>query len=547
MNPIAYSYNRFSTKEQAEGTSEQRQDDAAARICRQEDWHLDRKLIDPGTSGYRGKHRRKGHLKAFLDLIKARVVKPGSWLIVEEINRLTREHPLDGLDLVKAIVHAEVGICVVHPFNKFTKQNIGELTNFLGLVLEIVRGHESSREKERWGRDYWRIHRQAIGKELYSPALPAWLEEKNGKPVVNSEKAATVRKILQMVLDGLGAGLICRKLNAEKVPHIAKGWNKRTGKKWQPSYVHLITRNQAIIGTLQPCECKYDEQGNYKRIPIGKAVPDYFPVPFDGAVAMFRKVQRVLDSRKGTRGRISDRVTNLFSGLTYCNGTKFTVNYKGTMKDGSHYIYLSAPKEEEQVGIIPYPPVENALLIWIKDIQLVQADENAMAELEVRKKELQHKITGLKERMKMRSDIEEYYDLLEEAKDELKAIQTELEETNATEANQAIIQSKQLVKLLEGCEDDIERNDIRLRLRQVVANVIRRIDLHSEGRNWKRISIKVKLRSGDTKDIFLLTYRGRYVISTADADKAKLPCGKLTPAIIFEHLKVIAKVYGFVP
>jgi len=93
----AYSYLRFSTKEQALGDSERRQVDACRAYCAKNNLTLDESLRDPGVSAFRGKHARVGALAKFLDAIQAGKVEQGSLLIVEALDRLSREEVMAAL------------------------------------------------------------------------------------------------------------------------------------------------------------------------------------------------------------------------------------------------------------------------------------------------------------------------------------------------------------------------------------------------------------------------------------------------------------------
>src|SRR5918993_3400646 len=85
-SPVAFSYVRFSSPEQAEGDSLRRQTEAAAAWCKRNGYRLDTSttLHDLGTSAFRGKHRadpEKNPLAAFLDLVGQRRVPAGSVLL----------------------------------------------------------------------------------------------------------------------------------------------------------------------------------------------------------------------------------------------------------------------------------------------------------------------------------------------------------------------------------------------------------------------------------------------------------------------------------
>ena len=113
--PTAYSYVRFSSPKQAEGDSLRRQTEAAAKWCKDHKARLDTTLTlhDLGTSAYTGKHRLnpdRNALAAFLKLVERDRVPRGSYLLVESLDRLTREHIRPALSLLLNLIEAGVRV-----------------------------------------------------------------------------------------------------------------------------------------------------------------------------------------------------------------------------------------------------------------------------------------------------------------------------------------------------------------------------------------------------------------------------------------------------
>jgi DNA invertase Pin-like site-specific DNA recombinase len=80
--PLAYSYVRFSTAEQAKGDSLRRQTEAAARWCQRNGVRLDTSLTlhDLGKSAFLGEHRKnpdRNALAAFLKMVERGQVARG--------------------------------------------------------------------------------------------------------------------------------------------------------------------------------------------------------------------------------------------------------------------------------------------------------------------------------------------------------------------------------------------------------------------------------------------------------------------------------------
>ena len=88
----AYSYLRFSTPEQSKGDSKRRQIEGAEEYAKANGLVLDEKLRDEGISAYSGANRDKGALGGFLKKVEKGLIPTGSVLIVESLDRLSREN-----------------------------------------------------------------------------------------------------------------------------------------------------------------------------------------------------------------------------------------------------------------------------------------------------------------------------------------------------------------------------------------------------------------------------------------------------------------------
>src|SRR5271166_5958579 len=89
----AISYLRFSTVEQKLGNSTARQLKAAREYCLRNGLDLDESLsiADEGLSGYKGHNVERGSLGHFLAEVKAGKIPAGTALIIENLDRLSRQ------------------------------------------------------------------------------------------------------------------------------------------------------------------------------------------------------------------------------------------------------------------------------------------------------------------------------------------------------------------------------------------------------------------------------------------------------------------------
>src|SRR5262249_4884090 len=108
----AYSYIRFSTPTQLKGDSLRRQLEWSAGLARAKGWHLDESLTLQalGVSAFRGRNGQAGALARFLDAVRQGRVGPGSVLIVESLDRLSRAEVRRSLKLFIDIL--EMGVYI---------------------------------------------------------------------------------------------------------------------------------------------------------------------------------------------------------------------------------------------------------------------------------------------------------------------------------------------------------------------------------------------------------------------------------------------------
>jgi DNA invertase Pin-like site-specific DNA recombinase len=70
---------------------------------------------DLGVSAYRSKNALVGNLGEFLRAIREGAVKPGSALVVESLDRISRQGIDEGYDLIKGILKSDVRIVTLTP------------------------------------------------------------------------------------------------------------------------------------------------------------------------------------------------------------------------------------------------------------------------------------------------------------------------------------------------------------------------------------------------------------------------------------------------
>src|SRR5947199_3072743 len=91
--PQAFSYRRLSSAEQARGDGLRRQLDQSRAYALAHSLTLVEKdeLKDVGKSAFKGANAVDGALGKFLAGIRSKKIKPGSYLLIENLDRLSRQ------------------------------------------------------------------------------------------------------------------------------------------------------------------------------------------------------------------------------------------------------------------------------------------------------------------------------------------------------------------------------------------------------------------------------------------------------------------------
>ena len=309
--PIAYSYTRFSSPEQAKGDSLRRQTEATEAWCERNNVCLDTSLTlhDKGVSAFKGLHREnpdKHALALLLKLVERGRVRPGDYLVIENLDRLSREHEVAACNLLTGILMSGVKVVQLSPYEMvLTEQSNG--WELMRAVMELSRGHgESVLKSDRVGKAWRkRLAMARQGEVVLTKVLPAWIEERNGKLHLIPEATATLKLIFHLTASGYGQKRIVRKLTEEGVPPIG------TSGHWSRSYINKLVRDERVLGRFQPRKVVHKKDGTKVSEPEGDPIGDYFPA----AISQQEwDMARAGSPRKPTAGRTSKHV-NIFAGM----------------------------------------------------------------------------------------------------------------------------------------------------------------------------------------------------------------------------------------
>jgi DNA invertase Pin-like site-specific DNA recombinase len=535
----AYSYIRFSTPEQSKGDSQRRQLERSREYAAAHSLPLDDTLTfkDLGRSAYRGKHAQDGGLSLFLTAIDEGRVEPGSFLLIENLDRLSRQPPVDALNLLQSIVEKGVTVVTLVDQRRYTKESLrNDASTLLVSIIVMFRAHEESKLKGERVRAAWQRKKQNDAREgkPITAMTPAWLRVVDGRFEVIEENAAAVRRVFDLATnEGLGQRAITTRLKQEGVPAI--------GRKgvWSETSVRRILTNPAVIGQYQPKS--HDADNPLNRTDEGELIENYYPVVV--SPAQYYDAQRLRDKALIPRGPRGDGVGTIFTGITYCGNCGASMRRKGASKyDKMNRLRCSVTCGAQSWK---YEPLEKAVLMLLSS--------DLMPHVEVKesdRKVLQGKLAeALAKRDKMRSSIANLINAIAEGGDS-KALATALKqaEQSETEAAEQVRKLEGDLRALETAKETAESRNasiaamakvlkedetglIREKLRYAlsrsvdrivledteefrsvrleVGDAVRYIDFSKENKNFclrgeeeaTTTSVKMKLASGELKSI----------------------------------------------
>jgi len=316
----AYSFIRFSSPEQAKGDSLRRQLEASERFAAEHSLNLDTSFRDLGKSASKGEHvGATGALGRFIRLVESGQIKPGSWLIVEDMDRLDRRKVNIALKQFMSLLEAGLIVHTMIDNQTYTLERINEDPTALILsILKMIAAHDYTaklgmRIQETWDR---RRADMRAGRGKPTNACPGWLKAVDGKWAEIGDHVKVVKRIIAERHLGLGRHEISTRLNRERVPTF------RGGDGWHPSTIAALVRNKALIGIYQPR--KADGTLN------GDPIEGFYPrlISDDD----FWRAQWGPDNKLGA-GRKTKGLANLLRGICKCGRCGASLIYLNTGKD----------------------------------------------------------------------------------------------------------------------------------------------------------------------------------------------------------------------
>lgn len=484
----AFSYARFSAEKQRLGDSLRRQVESTRRYCDAHGLNLDESFTfrDLGVSGFRSRNLSEGALGSFLNAIESGKVPKGSVLVVESLDRLSRDQISVALQLFLRIITAGVDIVTLEPERRHTQATINDLGGMLEPIVIMSRANEESAMKSHRASEVWKQKRKGAreGKPV-GRHCPYWLEYHDGGYRQVVDRVALIRTMYRMRSDG--QSFIDIKKAAD-----ASGVSPKFGRHWSLGTLNHLLTTRTVLGEYQPT--RYVER---KQVPEGDPIAGYYPAIVD--LATWHAAQgRIVNKGRGNKeGHI-----NLFKGLMVDrDGIAIHLVTNHQRHGKNKYVYhrlMSLARKDKMAGapdwLIDYDKYEEGFLRYVAELdpadfapkggedvaRQIAAATGSIAELD-------HKMATVKTRIKGSKDIDAFLDLLASLDAERKQTVATLERLKTQQSNakvDAVGEVRSLAGMLadvEGDERTALRKRIKGRLAQLVESIAIEVKFTDEG------------------------------------------------------------------
>lgn len=337
--PNAYAYVRYSSTVQSSGDSVDRQTSPLKAFERETGVDIVETIIDEGVSSFRGDNANKGKFKEVLAKIEREVIRRGDYLVVESIDRITRQRVLDGVELLQNILKAGVKIYTTTDSRCYSYDDPDrDFENLIMISLIAKRANEESEIKSKRRKSAWNKAKLAAsesGKKFnaHNPPYGYRYDVITEQFVIAEDEASEIRMIFEL-LKTMGVSNATRRVNVS---------SKR---KWTSRQVALMIENKYPLGMLM--SQKRNEKGEKVFVEY---IDEYYPkiisqTAFNEAVASMRNRQDRKDYGNTTIGS-----TNIFRHVIKCAECGETMMFeKQKNQKGVMYPYFNCFTRKELKG-----------------------------------------------------------------------------------------------------------------------------------------------------------------------------------------------------
>ncbi|HAV1531555.1 TPA: recombinase family protein [Enterobacter hormaechei subsp. xiangfangensis] len=324
----AISYTRFSSEIQKKGVSVQRQNGLVNDwLDRNQNYNLVASYYDEAKSAFKGEHNTDGgDLHRLIDdITNKRLFQRGSVLLVEAVDRLSRQGIVKTNQIIYAILEAGVNIVLLSDGDTvytWEELNTNPLLSMV-ITMKAEQAREESAKKSKRGLNNWQNKRAAAkdGK-IITRACPAWLEVNEDRTAFNKVPGhwLTVQRIFKMRNEEfLSMANISKRLNSEGVENFKGGFGK-----WNQSTIQQLLINPAVYGLKV-----ISKQATEEVKATAEDIDGYYTVNGETPITKADFLQAQRQVKEWAKGRVSHNDSaihvNLFKTVLVCGHCGSTI------------------------------------------------------------------------------------------------------------------------------------------------------------------------------------------------------------------------------
>ncbi len=505
----AISYMRFSSKRQEKGSSIDRQKERLdAYLAANPDVVLIDTFRDEGVSGFTGQHAKAGAMGRFMAMLANKRIPTPIILIVEALDRFSREPAIDAHDRLSELTKAGVTLIFLDEKVEISRASLRESPMVLFQIWgQMMANHAFSVRKSGFAKGGWNksIHLAASERKairgydgcpwtVIDPATGkyalGWKDEKTNTVVLGEPPiVGIIRLIYRWRIEGVADHAIAKRLNERGAPlvraHVGPQ-HKRRG--WYQSTIHRILSDRRVLG-----------EGQFRGEPV---IPDLFPRIIDeDTFARAQAAKSPVPTRLGSDDGVS-AIANLFTGFARCSccgGNMVMTRNRGGAK-ATRYLTCDARKRRldcTSTGMVNYSRLESVILEHLPLIPwetIVQADnphdplpeiEAQISTSEAQAVEIAHIRDNAKRLMLKGGDYEaEFEPIFQNSLNDLRSINAKLSGLKATRlrlidtANQRpklvrnAIEYRDTMNIVSPTEQIVIREKLASALRQIIMSMV---------------------------------------------------------------------------
>ena len=506
MKTKLYSYIRFSSMRQSDGSSYERQIRMAREVAAKYDLELVNDYQDLGVSAFKGANSKTGALSRFLDAI-GRSVPVGSWLFIENLDRLSRADIVSAQELFLSIIRR--GITIVTGMDNKIYSLDTVTANPMDLMFSIllfIRGNEESQTKRNRTNSSALIKIKAHQENPQNPAVAIeevgknmwWTDTTSGYVLPHPVFFPIVQEVVELRRNGRSTAEILDHLNATYTPPPAASHKRHSN--WSRAMIERLFHTRALIGIkeISVDGVKYE-------------LKDYYPRVLDDAE--FYHLKKSIGVRACNFGDKEEaKPIPLLSGVgllkcEHCGSAM--VKVKGTNRRPNQYRYSCDAMRSSRIECVHTnwsfrgDQLEKAVLQLLADkIWIAEDKANPVPALKVQVDEISRKIDNLITLSAMTGATKELADQITTLNSERETLYNQIK---MAEEEMYSVDSQGWEKLAEFDLEDVYNED-RIKVRFKIKQALKRIGCSRIDRN-KNLFV-LEYIDGKTQRVVIENSRG---------------------------------------